>query len=40
MALDLVLGVAIVLGVLILVHEWGPFIVARLFGVRRDGFSS
>jgi regulator of sigma E protease len=39
MALDLVLGVAIVLGVLILVHEWGHFIVARLFGVRVDVFS-
>jgi regulator of sigma E protease len=29
----------IVLGVIILVHEWGHFIVARLFGVRVDVFS-
>src|SRR2546430_12510994 len=39
MALDLVLGVVLVLGVMILVHEWGHFIVARLFGVRVDVFS-
>jgi regulator of sigma E protease len=39
MALDLLFGVALVLGVLILVHEWGHFIVARLFGVRVDVFS-
>lgn len=32
-------GFVIVLGVLILVHEWGHFIVARLFGVRVDVFS-
>ena len=38
MALDLLFGVALVLGVLILVHEWGHFIVARLFGVRVDVF--
>ncbi len=29
----------VVLGVIILVHEWGHFIVARLFGVRVDVFS-
>lgn len=33
------LGFVLVLGVLILVHEWGHFIVARLFGVRVDVFS-
>jgi regulator of sigma E protease len=33
------LGFILVLGVLILVHEWGHFIVARLFGVRVDVFS-
>ena len=30
---------ALVLGVMVLVHEWGHFIVARLFGVRVDVFS-
>jgi regulator of sigma E protease len=39
MALDLLFGVALVLGVLILVHEWGHFITARMFGVRVDVFS-
>jgi regulator of sigma E protease len=39
MAFDVILGMALVLGVLILVHEWGHFIVARLFGVRVDVFS-
>jgi regulator of sigma E protease len=33
------LGTLLVLGVLITVHEWGHFIVARLFGVRVDVFS-
>src|SRR5277367_6712471 len=33
------IGVFLVLGVLILVHEWGHFIVARLFKVRVDVFS-
>src|SRR3982074_1529240 len=33
------LGVALVLGVMILVHELGHFIAARLFGVRVDVFS-
>ena len=32
-------GFILVLGVLILVHEWGHFIVARVFGVRVDVFS-
>jgi regulator of sigma E protease len=32
-------GFILVLGVLVLVHEWGHFIVARLFGVRVDVFS-
>lgn len=32
-------GFVLVLGVLILVHEWGHFIVARMFGVRVDVFS-
>ncbi|HUL34944.1 MAG TPA: RIP metalloprotease RseP [Candidatus Eisenbacteria bacterium] len=37
--MDTVLGFILVLGVLILVHEWGHYIVARLFGVRVDVFS-
>src|SRR5437899_10628125 len=37
--LDLLFGVALVLGVMILVHEWGHFIAARIFGVRVDVFS-
>jgi regulator of sigma E protease len=32
-------SVAIVLGVMVLVHEWGHFIVAKSFGVRVDIFS-
>lgn len=39
MALDILIGVALVLGIIILVHEWGHFIVARLCGVRVDVFS-
>src|SRR5712691_11862175 len=39
MALDVLIGTILVLGVMILVHEWGHFIVARLFGVRVDVFS-
>jgi len=39
MALDILIGVALVLGVIILIHEWGHFIMARLFGVRVDVFS-
>jgi len=37
--MHIALGFILVLGVLILVHEWGHFIVARLFGVRVDVFS-
>ena len=33
------IGFILVLGVLILVHEWGHFIVARMFKVRVDVFS-
>jgi len=29
----------LVIGVMILVHEWGHFVIARLFGVRVDIFS-
>ncbi len=36
--MDLLFGVALVLGVMILVHEWGHFIAARIFGVRVDIF--
>src|SRR5271163_3373888 len=35
----LVVGVVLVLGVMVLVHEWGHFIVARMCGVRVDVFS-
>lgn len=34
-----IIGMALVLGVMVLVHEWGHFIVARLFKVRVDVFS-
>src|ERR1700682_83122 len=34
-----IFGTLLVLGVLITVHEWGHFIVARFFGVRVDVFS-
>ncbi len=37
--MNTMLGIVLVLGVMILVHEWGHFIVARLFGVRVDVFS-
>ena len=37
--MDTLLGVILVLGVMILVHEWGHFVVARLFRVRVDVFS-
>jgi len=36
--MDILIGL-VVLGVIILVHEWGHFVVARLFGVRVDVFS-
>src|SRR5450755_3300266 len=37
--MHIALGFILVLGVLVLVHEWGHFIVARMFGVRVDVFS-
>jgi regulator of sigma E protease len=37
--MNTLLGIVLVLGLMILVHEWGHFIVARLFGVRVDVFS-
>ena len=37
--MNTILGFVLVLGVLILVHEWGHFIVARFFKVRVDVFS-
>ena len=37
--MHIALGFILDLGVLILVHEWGHFIIARLFGVRVDVFS-
>jgi regulator of sigma E protease len=37
--MDLIIGMMLVLGVMILVHEWGHFIIARLFKVRVDVFS-
>src|SRR5271165_4449435 len=37
--MNLLLGVMLVLGLMILVHEWGHFVVARLCGVRVDVFS-
>ncbi len=38
-AVYLIVGVVLVLGVMVLIHEWGHFIVARLCGVRVDVFS-
>jgi len=37
--MNLLLGVALVLGLMIMIHEWGHFIVARMFKVRVDVFS-
>jgi regulator of sigma E protease len=37
--MDTIIGMVLVLGVIILVHEWGHFIAARFFGVRVDVFS-
>jgi regulator of sigma E protease len=37
--MDTLIGIFLVLGLMILVHEWGHFIVARFFGVRVDVFS-
>ncbi|MGB9464240.1 MAG: RIP metalloprotease RseP [Candidatus Acidiferrum sp.] len=38
-AVYLVVGVGLVLGVMVLIHEWGHFVVARMCGVRVDVFS-
>ncbi len=35
----MVLSVSVVLGIMVLVHEWGHFIVAKAFGVRVEVFS-
>ena len=37
--LVMLISVSIVLGIMVLVHEWGHFIVAKLFGVRVEVFS-
>jgi regulator of sigma E protease len=37
--MNTIIGMVLALGVIILVHEWGHFIIARLFGVRVDVFS-
>ena len=34
--MNTLIGIVLVLGLMILVHEWGHFIVARFFGVRVD----
>ena len=34
-----IVSVSIVLGIMILVHEWGHFVAAKLFGVRVETFS-
>jgi len=34
-----ILAVSVVLGVMVLVHEWGHFVVAKAFGVRVEVFS-
>lgn len=38
-AVYLIVGIGLVLGVMVLIHEWGHFIVARMCGVRVDVFS-
>jgi len=35
----MIISVSIVLGIMVLVHEWGHFIVAKSFGVRVETFS-
>jgi regulator of sigma E protease len=35
----MILSVSVVLGIMVLVHEWGHFIVAKAFGVRVEIFS-
>src|SRR5580693_3084120 len=37
--LYLIVGVGLVLGVMVLIHEWGHFVAARMCGVRVDVFS-
>jgi regulator of sigma E protease len=37
--LTMIVSVSIVLGIMVLVHEWGHFIVAKSFGVRVEVFS-
>src|SRR5215470_14280038 len=37
--MNTLIGFVLVLGVLVMIHEWGHFIVARFFGVRVDVFS-
>lgn len=37
--LRMIVSVSIVLGIMVLVHEWGHFIVAKAFGVRVEVFS-
>jgi regulator of sigma E protease len=37
--LTMIVSVSIVLGIMVLVHEWGHFIVAKFFGVRVEIFS-
>ena len=37
--LVMIVSVSVVLGVMVLVHEWGHFIVAKMFGVRVEIFS-
>lgn len=39
MAIDVLIGIVLVLGIMILVHELGHFVMARFFGVRVDVFS-
>jgi regulator of sigma E protease len=38
-AVYLIVGISLVLGVMVLIHEWGHFVAARIFGVRVDVFS-
>jgi len=38
-AVYLLVGISLVLGVMVLIHEWGHFVVARMCGVRVDVFS-
>jgi regulator of sigma E protease len=37
--LRMAVAVSVVLGIMVLVHEWGHFVVAKLFGVRVEIFS-